>query len=348
MRAADVLRMAQPAPRAFAPALVFGLLGAVSAVALLGTSAYLIARAAEQPPILYLSIAIVGVRGFALARASFRYLDRLAAHSAAFRALATLRVAIYERLVPLAPAGLARTRRGDLLARLVGDVDELQNFPLRVVQPLVTSLLVAGLAVVGMWLLLPAAAVALAVALLLALVVGTVVHTAVSSRAERELAPLRGSFADETLDVISNLDVLTAFGAVDARLARLERSDARLTRSATRRAAGAGAAGAVLSLLAGLATVASLALGIAALTAAALAVAGSPVSDATTATAATVWGGAGVALGGAGLTGPVLAVLALLPIAVFEVFAAVPLAASAWRQVHASAARVASALPATL
>ncbi|RFA08895.1 hypothetical protein B7R54_06395 [Subtercola boreus] len=334
MRTADVLRLAQPTPRAFAPALVFGLLSALSTVALLGTSAYLIARAAEQPPILYLSIAIVGVRGFALARASFRYLDRLAGHSAAFRALASLRVAIYERIVPLAPAGLAGTRRGDLLARLVGDVDELQNLPLRVVQPLVTSLLVSALAVVGVSLLLPAAGITLAVALLLALVAGTFVNSRIAGSAERELAPLRGRLTDETLDLVGNLDVLVAFGAVDDRLARLEQTDARLTRSATSRAAGAGATAAVVSLLAGLATVAALVVGIPALGAAVIA--GSTGADTS---------GLFSGTSGSVLTGPVLAVLALVPIAVFEVFAAVPLAAGAWRQVHASAARVAAALP---
>ncbi|RFA14310.1 hypothetical protein B7R21_06930 [Subtercola boreus] len=334
MRTADVLRLAQPAPRAFTPALAFGLLSALSTVALLATSAYLIARAAEQPPILYLSIAIVGVRGFALARASFRYLDRLAGHSAAFRALASLRVAIYERIVPLAPAGLGGIRRGDLLARLVGDVDELQNLPLRVVQPLVTSLLVSALAVVGVALLLPAAGLTLAVALLLALLAGTLVNSRIAGAAERELAPLRGRFSDETLDVIGNLDVLVAFGAVDDRLAHLQATDQRLTRSATRRAAGAGATAAIVSLLAGLATVAALAVGIPALGPAV--VAGSVGADAS---------GLFSGTSGSGLTGPVLAVLALVPIAVFEVFSAVPLAAGAWRQVHASAARVASALP---
>ncbi|RFA21802.1 thiol reductant ABC exporter subunit CydC [Subtercola boreus] len=337
MRATEVLRLAQPSPRAFAPALAFGLLSALSTVALLGTSAYLIARAAEQPPILYLSIAVVGVRAFALARATFRYLDRLAGHGAAFRALASLRVAIYERIIPLAPDGLAATRRGDLLARLVGDVDDLQNLSLKVVQPLLTSLLVAVLAVVGVWLLLPAAAIALAATLVIALVLGTWIDTRIAARAERELAPLRGSFADETLDFVQNLDVLAAFGATDARLLHLAETDARLTRSASRRAAGAGATAAVVSLLAGLATVAALVAGVPALgTALGTALGGQPLG-------ATAF--SGPLLAGHTFSGPLLAIVVLVPIAVFEVFAAVPLAAGAWRQVYASASRVASALP---
>src|SRR5450830_1147429 len=157
-----VLRLAQPSLARFAPGAILGLLSAASSVALLATSAWLITRAAEHPPILFLYAAIVGVRAFALARAGFRYAERLASHDAAFRQLATLRVGVYSRLVPLAPDGLARTARGDLMTRVVTDVDELQNLPLRVVQPLVTAAVTAVLAVIGVSIILPAAGLALA------------------------------------------------------------------------------------------------------------------------------------------------------------------------------------------
>ncbi len=101
-----VLRASLPPARAFAPALALGVLASGSAVALLATSAWLIARSAEQPPILFLGFAIVGVRAFALGRAVFRYLERLVAHDAAFRALSALRVSIFRRLLPVAPDGL--------------------------------------------------------------------------------------------------------------------------------------------------------------------------------------------------------------------------------------------------
>ncbi|MBC7443674.1 MAG: thiol reductant ABC exporter subunit CydC [Ramlibacter sp.] len=312
-----VLRLAQPRARRFAPGLAAGVLSAFFAVALLATSAWLITRAAEQPPIMFLSMAVVGVRAFALGRSAFRYLERLASHDAAFRQLADLRLGVFARLVPLAPAGLSNTSRGDLLARLVRDVDDLQDLPLRVVQPLATAGILAALSLFGVWLVLPAAALTLALALVLAGVVATLASSALAARSERELAPLRGALAGEVLEVVENLDVLTAFGALPGRLATLAAADDRLRRASLRRSLGVGVQGAVLSLFAGAATVGALWVGIPEL---------------------------GLA-GSAGLTGPGLAVVVLVPMAVFEVFGMVPPALGVWRQVRSSAGRVASAVP---
>ena len=122
-----VLRGAMPPARRFGWALAAGFASEASAVALLAVSAWLIVRASEQPPVLYLSAAVVGVRFFAISRASFRYLERLTGHDAALRQLSSTRADLVRRLVPLAPDGLARTRRGSVLGALVDDVDELQN-----------------------------------------------------------------------------------------------------------------------------------------------------------------------------------------------------------------------------
>ncbi|HAM27075.1 MAG TPA: thiol reductant ABC exporter subunit CydC [Microbacteriaceae bacterium] len=313
-RTAAVLRLAQPSLARFAPGAILGLLSAASSVALLATSAWLITRAAEHPPILFLSAAIVGVRAFALGKAGFRYAERLASHDAAFRQLAALRVGIYSRLVPLAPDGLANTARGDLLTRLVSDVDELQNLPLRVVQPLVTASVTAILSVVGVSLVLPAAGLALAAALAIGFVIATVAHSAAAAGAERAIAPLRGALSDRLLEFMTSLDVLIAFGAVEQRQAEVDAADSRLRSATVRRAVGSGVASAALSALAGLATVAGLIVGI-------------------------------PALQHGSITGPALAVLALLPLAVFEVVGSAPLAISAWRQVRSSAERVAQSTP---
>ena len=111
----EVLRGAMPPPRRFWPAIASAFLSEASAVALLAVSAWLIVRASEQPPVLYLSVAVVGVRLFALSRASFRYLERLTGHDAALRQLAATRSGLVRRLIPLAPDGLGRTRRGSVL-----------------------------------------------------------------------------------------------------------------------------------------------------------------------------------------------------------------------------------------
>lgn len=308
MNRADVLRAAMPPTRRFVPGLSFGLLSSASVVALLACSAWLIVRAAEQPPILFLSMAVVGVRAFALARAFFRYLERLSGHDAAFRALAELRAGVYERLVPVAPDGLGRVRRGDLVSRVVADVDAQQDVPLRIVQPLVVALVVSTLAVVGVWLLLPAAGAVLLGLLLLAFGAGAVGSGLVSARADRELAPLRGELAERLNLLVTRLDVLIAFDAADRAVADVAEAEAALTRAARRRAASAGLAAAVLALCSGGAVWASLALGMPSV---------------------------------ATLGGPALGVLALVPLAVFEVAAAAPLAVQSARTALSSAQRLA-------
>jgi ATP-binding cassette subfamily C protein CydC len=309
-----VLRLAQPPARWSLPGLGAGVLSSASAVALLACSSWLIVRAAEMPPIMFLGMAVVGVRAFAISRSALRYLERLASHDAAFRQLGELRMGIFARLVPLAPAGLSQTRRGDLLTRLVRDVDDLQDLPLRVVQPLATSGIVALLSVLGVWWVLPAAGLTLAVCLLAAGILGVLVASAVAARSERQLAPLRGALADEVLEVVENLDVLTAFGALDARLADVARSEERLRRASLRRSSGAGVQAAIMSLFAGTATVLALWVAV-------------------------------PALGSGGLVGPALALVVLVPMAVFEVFAMVPPALGVWRQVRSSAERVATVVP---
>ena len=110
--------------------------GAIGAgIGLIATSAWLISRASQRPAESSLAIAIVAVQFFGLSRGLFRYGQRLVGHDAAFRALADLRVSSYARLEPLAPAGLPAFRSGDLLARLVHDIDSLQDLLLRVIGP---------------------------------------------------------------------------------------------------------------------------------------------------------------------------------------------------------------------
>jgi ATP-binding cassette, subfamily C, bacterial CydC len=111
-------------------------------IGLLGTSAFLIARAAEQPSIAALQVAIVGVRFFGITRGVFRYLERLVSHSVNFRLLSRLRVAIYKALEPLAPARLQTLHSGDLLSRAVADIETLENFYVRAVAPPVVAFVV--------------------------------------------------------------------------------------------------------------------------------------------------------------------------------------------------------------
>ena len=120
--------------------IALGALAVGFGVALMTTAGYLISRAAEQPPILALTTIIVVVRFLALARPLARYLERLASHDLALRALGRIRATVYERIEPLAPAELDAFRRGDLVSRMVGDVDALQGLYLRGLGPPLVAL----------------------------------------------------------------------------------------------------------------------------------------------------------------------------------------------------------------
>ena len=123
-------------------ATLLGALTIASSVSLMATSAWLISKAALQPSVADLSVAIVGVRFFGIARGVLRYLERLVSHETTFRLLARLRVEFYKALEPLAPARLIGQRSGDLLSRVIDDVESLQDLYLRAVAPPLVALLV--------------------------------------------------------------------------------------------------------------------------------------------------------------------------------------------------------------
>ncbi len=116
----------------------------MSGVGLMTTSAYLISAAALHPFIAELQLAIVGVRFFGIARGVFRYLERILSHNTTFRILGRLRVWFYQALEPLAPARLMSYRSGDLLTRILADIESLESFYVRAVAPPLTAVLTTG------------------------------------------------------------------------------------------------------------------------------------------------------------------------------------------------------------
>lgn len=153
-------------------AIALGALSLASALALAGVSAWLITRAAQMPPVLDLSVAVVAVRTFAISRGVLRYCERLATHDTALRAAGTARAAIYHRLANGPAAGAVRLHSGELVARVGADVDTLADVLVRALVPIgVAAVLTpAAVVVVGM-ISLPAAgvlAICLAVAGVLA------------------------------------------------------------------------------------------------------------------------------------------------------------------------------------
>lgn len=313
-RVRDVLRLAQPPVRRFLPGLVWGVLSAAAAVSLLAVSGWLIVSASIVDSLVPLSIAVVGVRFFAVTRAVTRYLERLSGHDAALRQLAATRSDMVRRLIPLSPAGLGATDRGQVLAALVDDVENLQNLPLRVVQPLAVSAVVALGAVGFLLFVSPVAALTLAVCLLLAAVAAVGLGWVFGSRAEAAVSARRAEVSAALVDYFGSLDVLLAFGAEQAARERIRQADAALRRVVTRASLAQAVAAGAVSFLAGAASVWALA-------------AASP----------------GLATGA--IDAPWLAVAVLVPMVVFEIFGAVPVAAASWRSVRASAERIVDVLP---
>ncbi|WP_373464351.1 thiol reductant ABC exporter subunit CydD [Streptomyces sp. V4I2] len=290
-------------------ALLLGSLALGSAVGLMATSGWLISRASQQPPVLYLMVAVTATRAFGIGRAVFRYAERLVSHDAVLRMLADTRVAVYRRLERLAPAGLRQTRRGDLLSRLVADVDALQDYWLRWLLPAGAAVVVSAASVGFTAWLLPEAGAVLAVGLLAAGAGVPLITGAVARRAERRLAPARGVLATRVTDLLTGTAELTVAGALPGRTAEARRADGTLTRIASRAATATALGDGLTALFSGLTV------------------------------AATALVGAQAVVDGR-LGGVAMAVVVLTPLAAFEAVLGMPLAVQYRQRVRRSAERV--------
>ncbi|GAB1336594.1 thiol reductant ABC exporter subunit CydD [Streptomyces sp. E-15] len=290
-------------------ALALGGLALGSAVGLMATSGWLISRASQQPPVLYLMVAVTATRAFGIGRAVFRYAERLLSHDAVLRMLADTRVAVYRRLERLAPAGLRGARRGDLLTRLVADVDAFQDYWLRWLLPAGAALAVSAVSVGFTAWLLPEAGAALAAGLLAAGAGVPLLTATAARRTERRLAPARGVLATRVTDLLTGTAELTVAGALPARAAAARRADGTLTRIAARAAAVTGLGDGLTALISGLTVAATAVLGVRA------------VADGR-------------------LDGVAMAVVVLTPLAAFEAVLGLPLAVRYRQRVRRSAERV--------
>jgi len=235
--------------------------------ALLAVSGFLLARASQHPSIAAISVAVVAVRGLSVGRGVSRYLERLTSHDVAFRVLADVRVALYRRLERLAPAGLAAFRSGDLLARMISDVDATQDLFIRGIGPPLAAALVGGGAVAACLLILAPAAAVLALGLLVAGTVVPALAVAASRKAARVAAPARGDLGAALTGVLTGAADLQAFGAQDDALGAVVAADTRLTGLARRSARAAGLGDALMAAASGLTVWAVLMLGVAAVSA---------------------------------------------------------------------------------
>lgn len=201
------------------------LLGALtigSSIALMATSAWLISKSALQPSIAELGVSVVGVRFFGLARAVFRYLERLIAHDTTFRWLADVRVRVYRAIEPLAPARLSALRSGDLLGRVIGDVDALQNLYLRALAPALVALVTGAVLVTlsaafdGVVALTALAWFGASAALIVTLAAW------LGREPGQRLTQERGALNAALVDTLQGLPDLIAYGAAPRQLQALE------------------------------------------------------------------------------------------------------------------------------
>jgi thiol reductant ABC exporter CydC subunit len=310
-----LLVLARPWRNRLLLAVVAGAAAAGCGVALLAVSGFLLARASQHPSILAISTAVVAVRALSAGRGVSRYLERLASHDAAFRVLADVRVSIYRKLERLAPAGLAAFTSGDLLARLISDVDATQDLFIRgIVPPLAAALVGAGSVLACLLILAPAGAF-LAVGLLAAGIAIPVLAALAARTAAQRLAPARGRLAGTFTDFLAGAAELHAYGAQQPALAAVTAADADLTRQADRNAAVSGLSAGLSSAVAGLTLWGVLLLGVA-------------------------------ATGDGALTRVPLAVITLTALASFEVVTGLPAAAVQLGHARVSGRRIAAVLDA--
>ena len=293
---------------------VLGALAAASGVALTATAGWLIARAAEHPPMLMLMVAIVGVRTFGLARPVLRYAERLVSHDAALRLLADRRAAVYDALVPLVPGRLGR-HRGDVLASVVDDVDSVVDRQLRVRGPVWSAVLVGLLACLVVGLVAPDALAVVVAVLLLGGGAAFAAAWAAARAGERAFVAARARLSATVGSVLEGLADLTMWQAAGRTGAGVARESRAMAAAARRTALGV-ATGRAAALVAG-------GLGVAVVVEV-----GAP------------------ALAAGSVSGPTLALVALLPLALVDVLA--PLADAGALTVRTAAAeRRLAALEAT-
>jgi ATP-binding cassette, subfamily C, bacterial CydC len=245
-----------------AVSVALGALTVVFGAALMATAGYLISRAAERPTILSLTVAIVAVRFFGLARPISRYLDRLWSHDLALRALGRVRGRFYERIEPLAPGGLQAFRRGDLMSRMLGDVDALQGLYLRGVGPTLVAVAAGAVCVGAATAFLPAAGVVLAAGLLLGGVAVPLLAWRVGRAAGLRQAAARGELTAEIVDVLRAGPELVVYGAEERALGRIRSADRELDRLARRDAFAGGLGDSLSILVAGLTVIGVLAVSV--------------------------------------------------------------------------------------
>lgn len=303
-----------------AKSLLLGVAGALSALGLAALSAWLITRAWQMPPVLFLSVAITAVRALGISRGLFRYLERLATHDLALGAMATAREKLYLALASGSPAYSVTLRRGDLLTRTGDDIDEIGNALIRGLIPIGVGLTTSAAAVAIMALVSGWAAIVLAVALIVSGVIAPWLAARGSARAIADGAQASARSAEATSAALWHASELVVARRRTSVLDEARRADRDAISAADRGVRTESLAAAATPLSLGASLIAACLIGIHL----ASAVPGSLASVAS----------------GEGLTPMILGVLILLPLSAFESTAPLTEAGIQLERSRQSAARV--------
>ncbi|MEV6818412.1 thiol reductant ABC exporter subunit CydC [Nocardiopsis dassonvillei] len=299
--------LARPRGGRFALGVLLGAAATGAAVALLGVAAWMLAIAADHPPITALGVAVVATRALGVGRGVARYLERLVTHDAAFRTLAEVRVRVYERLARTEPFG--RFRSGDLVSRLVNDTEATLDLLVRGLTPPLVSVVTGGATVLVLTALYVPGGLLLAAGLLLAGLAVPLAAAALGREPGRRQARARGELSTTLVDTLHGAPDLVAYGAMDQQVARVYAADEELTRLARRDSAILGLGAGASALITGLTVWGALFLGVA-------------------------------AVAGGTLDAVSLAVLVLVTLAAFEIVAPLPAVAARLGAIRASGARL--------
>lgn len=199
-----------------------------------------------------------GVRGTAIARTAGRYFERLVSHDATFRVLQHLRVFAFSKLLPLSPAGLARFRQGELLNRIVADVDTLDHLYLRVLSPLVGAFVVIVVVTLGLCFLDVQIALTLGGIMLLTLVLLPPLFYRAGKPAGENLTRLRGEYRQQLTSWLQGQAELTIFGASRRYRARMDSTELSWHEAQRRQSELTAFSQALMTLIGGVAVIAML------------------------------------------------------------------------------------------
>ncbi|MBX3035753.1 MAG: thiol reductant ABC exporter subunit CydD [Anaerolineales bacterium] len=280
-----------------------------ASVALMGTSAWLISTAAIATSVADLGVSTVGTRFFGITRALSRYFERLVSHDVTFRLLAKFRIWFYEKLEPLAPARLMNFRAGDLLSRIIGDVETLENFYVRVISPPLTAIIIGLFTAIFLASFYPILApVYLTFFLTLGLILPWLTQI-ISRKSAEQTINIRANLHTQLVDGIQGIADLIAYGRANERLNKISSQGIKYGYAQKRLSLITGIGAGLSTLLTNLALWAILFLCI------------PQVTD-------------------GNLAGPMLASLALLTLASFEAVTPLPVAAQAWNSSREAAKRL--------